>query len=297
MAVTGTGTQADPYIVHGFEEWQSVNVAENGGKFCKWDVSVGTVVDMNNYYPQGDEEFKIYISTDFNEVIIKNFVSHGENFISFASKQATKIEKVTFTDCFGDGCKYIIGNSVDGLLSVTFDTENISVSYTDKSIKTGNHIYGFKATAYNKINAKSVALRYTGFRKFVFGVSGDAVNIHYSTFEINGLTTFSTGESTYSFTGASIYNSFIVINSYQNVDFSKNGTIHNNVFIHNCGGNTDSNHYTFWLPYDECNILLLSQGEYYGNKGNFTIVTSDKNKLKDAEYLASKGFPISTIPG
>lgn len=86
MAVTGTGTQADPFVVHSYSEFISLSghapIGDTKAVYIKWFDEPGQVLDCNDYGSEfkwgsfaavaGYGEYTIYV--DLNGATIKNLI-------------------------------------------------------------------------------------------------------------------------------------------------------------------------------------------------------------------------------
>jgi hypothetical protein len=100
MAYTGTGTQADPYIVDNWDDFLLVcNLTTS--TYIKWADSEDKVVDFNEINPQGyDSTIEIKGNVDFNGWELRNLWSRANRaiMITGASSPLGGISNVRITN-------------------------------------------------------------------------------------------------------------------------------------------------------------------------------------------------------
>jgi len=112
MAITGTGTQQDPFVVHSYNEFISLSkhsVLENEAVYIKWFDEPNQVLDCNIYgtsFKWGEfgtkapvTEGNVTFYIDLNGCTIKNFLIEDGKYM-FKSEGASN----------GFTCKIIVSN-------------------------------------------------------------------------------------------------------------------------------------------------------------------------------------------
>ena len=77
MAISGDGSQANPWVVHNWEEFSEVNVVGSGGKYLKF-ADGGGIIDFNTIQPDGyTSTYTIYPHVDGNGWVWRNLYLKG----------------------------------------------------------------------------------------------------------------------------------------------------------------------------------------------------------------------------
>lgn len=264
MAITGTGTQADPYIVDTWEDF--VTAVGTTGAYV--EVVPGTVWDFNDIAPEQAPSIGITaLHIDGKGLVIKNPRIYG-SFITFTTDSNTiTVENMKIEDFLADGT---VLNKGTGTRQVY--CENVVISGVQSSGSTLVHSAGkggntFRANE-NGGCGFSVECRGGDF------ISGDS----YFNFE-DSIFTLSGGHIGHS-TGTLpwLYNSYVTGECdavYMRYD-SQNVVVNcvtPIAYIRDAGHNIIVNS-------DRCEDV----------SGNCTAVTDEQ--MKDAAYLSSIGFPI-----
>lgn len=92
MAVTGTGTQADPFVVHSYDEFMSLSnhiPVEDASVYIKWFDTPNQVIDCNDYgseFKWGQFVSRADVTTyiDLNGCTIKNFLIDSDHTMFYA---------------------------------------------------------------------------------------------------------------------------------------------------------------------------------------------------------------------
>ena len=269
MAITGTGTQADPYIVDTWEDF--VTAVKPKGVYV--EVKPDTVWDFNDLFPEQAPSIEIgAVRIDGKGLVIKNPRIYG-SFITFntANGNTVTIENLSITNFLADGA---VMNKGIGTRQVY--CENVVISGVQSSGSTLVHSSG---TGGNTFRANenggcgfSVECRggdfmsgdtYFNFEDSIFSMSGG--HIGHSTSTLPWLYyCYVTGECD------SVYMRY----NSQNVIVNCITPI---AYIRDAGHNAIVNS-------DRCDDV----------SGNCTAVTDEQ--LRDAAYLSSIGFPIGVQP-
>ncbi len=127
MAATGTGTQADPYIVDNWDDFLLVcNI--NTTTYIVWDDAEDKVVDFNEINPNGyDSTIEIKGNVDFNEWELRNLTSTANYVLKFTG---TNTNKPTVKNLKITNAKHVIvGNGGAFIFETYVILENLSISY------------------------------------------------------------------------------------------------------------------------------------------------------------------------
>lgn len=270
MAITGTGTQSDPYIVGTWDEF--VSVVGTSGVYV--EVVSGSVWDMNEIAPNGlTSTVNLYAIVKGNGLVIRNLRSSLD--VTFeVSNTSPEIWDISFENIIQSGGAFIKG-------SITWAT--YSYCRFHNCVFTGK-----------MINAVFLELLRTGAVfsadddsscgfEFDFCGSGYFCNVHYDigTTMTDCVLKFG-GEST-----------------------GSNSRIKNLTNCEICGeqpwsswniGNLTTSIVNMEIDSSQSftaspSVTLLNTGKAQGTiSGNFLEVTD--SQLKDASYLQSIGFPI-----
>jgi hypothetical protein len=290
--MTGTGTQADPYIV---DTWADF-VTAVGKSDVYVECAEGTVWDMNDIAPDGiSSRINIYAkSINGNGVIIKKlyFTSNA----SFFFANSTSVTGVDFLDSLVESGTFIYRSG-----SATFQECRFSGIIQDSIFfyNTAN------SSAY--IKRSSINLQFQGNSLFcnghyAGGIGGRGLNLSFCNVSFSGKSANSSAITNYS-----------QANKYNLVGFDNCLVSGTNPFkfLYVCWDSTYSN-YNIGSNYSVFDIIFES-GQIITNAPNriysttnclinsdklngaevlsaFTRVTDDQ--LHDATYLQSIGFPI-----
>lgn len=290
--MTGTGTQADPYIV---DTWADF-VTAVGKSDVYVECAEGTVWNMNDIAPDGINAY-IYISAksiNGNGAIIKKlyFTSNG----AFCFQKSTLVTGIDFLDFLIESEKFIYSTS-----GAVFKKCRFSGMVQDSTffINGGASTAQIKQSSFN-LQFQGNALFYLG--SYVPGIGGRGLILSFCNVRLSGK---STNSST--------------ITSHSQMDK------HNLVGFENCLVNGTNPFKFFYVSWDStysgfnvssnCSVFdfICDSGQTITNAPNrvystttclinsdklngaevlsaFTQVTDDQ--LHDASYLQSIGFPI-----
>ena len=99
MAVTGSGTQADPYIVNNFEEFESLRTDPNTTNNTYIEYS-NDEVDFNDIQPYGyTDRYNLIGHVTMTNIIWKNFTSRADCAISFGGINTSGTLYLEFNNC------------------------------------------------------------------------------------------------------------------------------------------------------------------------------------------------------
>jgi len=87
--MTGTGTQADPYIVDNWADFRTVDTSSSS-IYVKWADSENKIIDFNDIKPDGyNSEIYFPANVDFNGWTLRNFHSTADEAIRYNGSSGT----------------------------------------------------------------------------------------------------------------------------------------------------------------------------------------------------------------
>lgn len=96
MAISGDGSQANPWIVHNWEEFSEVNVSGSGGTYLKF-ADGGGIIDFNTINPDGyTSALNIYPHIDGNGWVWRNIYLKSAGIVFLYSVSNLKLLNVYF---------------------------------------------------------------------------------------------------------------------------------------------------------------------------------------------------------
>ena len=99
MAITGSGTEQDPYIVDNFEEFESLRTDPNTTNNTYIDYS-NDEVDFNDIQPYGyTDRYILTGHITMTNIIWKNFTSRADDAISFSGKSTSGTFSLECNNC------------------------------------------------------------------------------------------------------------------------------------------------------------------------------------------------------
>lgn len=288
MAITGTGTQTDPFRPETWEEILSCTTADS----VYTDFPEDAVFDMNDYYPEGiAETIPLRGFINGNGATIKNAACYTSDAAFRISYRDTlgQISNLNFQNiCYRPG-----GSSYRAL----FQTE----STTFRGV-------AFKQCSFSGMidNTKKSDNGYTS----IFGIDASGT-IYRCSFNIEAIGN-SAGTGTSSGVGIAmgmtIYNNWNARLQYCNIRISGeeywHGVYLDNTYLAGTGssrisllnGNEsviDCEASAITTAYGNQTKILINTDKYSGSLPSGCIGVTEE-QLQDAEYLASLGFPIQT---
>lgn len=294
MAVIGTGTQSDPYLVNNWTDFCSVK--DEDGKYIFWEdlPSSQKIVDLNEEVPGGyAESFTIgSASIDFNGWTIRNLTIN--------------VPGLAITNSLGDIARYIKNGIFQNVfLSCTLPV-GATIGYADdnrnKHYFVNCIISGFWH-ANGSVTEEHAQSKYTIFDKCAINMSVIVDGLVLRTWRYNfdnTITRLNINTNGMITENPLRYNKdskHIRNINYQNPDSSSIAMIiqkaQNCVYIVdsdtkcNYGNSSDAT-----LP-----ITLVRSDNTNDTFDNPTFVAVTDEQLQDADYLFSLGFPIATGVG
>lgn len=127
MAATGSGTQADPYIVDNWDDFLSVcNLTTS--TWIRWADADEKIIDFNEINPQGyDSTIEIKGNVDFNNWELRNLTSTALYVLKFTG---TNVNKPTVKNLKITNAKHVIVDSGGAFVFESYVIlENLSISY------------------------------------------------------------------------------------------------------------------------------------------------------------------------
>lgn len=264
MAITGTGTQADPYVVTTWDEL--VAKAAESGKYVK----LGNNIDMNDEYPEGITTYCTLNCTelDGDGKIIKNLSINGVSCVFKAGSSNMDVKNIKIENLYfisTSGSKYFIDNSTK---KATFT--QLSVSGRFSAPQQGSLVCIFKGDT----NFYRCAFNLHTQGRFRNNEENNLFKLHYCNININGE---GTGKIYFVFDNTYVTGSLSGIDSVFAVQGSSVGVI--DMACPAVTGDYD-------VP------LVLANSDKCSSIYRARAVTTAQ--LTDAEYLSSIGFPIQT---
>lgn len=297
MAVIGTGTQADPYIVNNWTDFCSVK--DEAGKYIFWEdlPTDQKIVDLNEEVPEGYTGYFTIASrkVDFNGWTIRNLSIYAPN-------ATAPIDCGTGTHTIKNG-KFLNCNFS---AHVPFGAMNGSA--LEDCVITGT----FNSTGYHESSDRPSA-RYTAYIRCAINMN---VNIHSSGYtdwqpmlinsvvRLNVISQKSSGDAfginynnaTYDGKNTATHDSKIILDLSLTAESGANNIAitcsGNNVFI------VKSDVKTTFAAYSTYTKVSLVRSDNPNDVYSSTLYKSvTDEQLKDPDYLYSLGFPIATGVG
>ena len=283
--MTGTGTQADPFIVDNWPDF--VTAVETSGAYVAFPEGGGTI-DMNSVAPEGIQQVQLRCaSIEGNGWNICNLYTVGHG--AFYSQSSVTITGLNFLDFYGDfqseAARFFDSSSdypyhytfslckFSGLLTGTYNRAGFSVAW----VSGGSHI---------RLHRCSVNLRLNGSIKFIY--YGGSWNSNANMADFCNIQISGTSPNVF----ADKYN-------YKNCYFS--GKCLSKVELYSASNfnvfNVDFTEAEGFTCYcenpDAINIINTDKLPGVTGGTGFTGVTTEQ--LHDANYLAALGFPIGVV--
>ena len=272
MAITGTGTQADPYVVTTWDEL--VSKAAEFGKYVK----LGADIDMNDEYPEG---LNSAITINCNEIdgdgkSIKNIKTEANRLISTSNINGI-CKNLNFTNMLiGGGSNsttMIYQSDYRGVYK--FNHCKFSGRFEGNSSQKSQIVYGYVRFDYCSFNFQLMS----NSRILAEHSSKHHIFLYYCNINLTG----DTSETLY----------IILKNSYVK------GSLSNATVCAEAQNNSERGLYSVLdvtapaYTADSLTQLVLANSDKCSNIGQYlTSVTTAQ--LTNAEYLSSIGFPIET---
>lgn len=290
--MTGTGTQADPFIVDNWPDF--VTAVGTADAYIEFPAG-GGVIDLNDIAPTGIPEISVSCKSIMgNDWIIQNLYCKKHRGFSTVRGKYVSIDKLHFLNFYfddeGERIKFgtIFGNSEEERQGYYFNECKFSgimnCTYSDSSTYKNNSLfaqdnYWMKC----RVISCSINVRLNGHALLLSGsnYTHNDNRIEYCNIKVSGNSPRWTIDGDYRnclISGDSVATAFDVIRGSANfnvinVDFSGADSF-------NCTGRSDA--------INLINTDLLPSGATIGT--GFVGVTTEQ--LHDATYLASLGFPI-----
>lgn len=264
MAITGTGTQVDPYVVTTWDEL--VSKAAESGKYVK----LGADIDMNDEYPEGITTYCTLncAELDGDGKAIKNLAINGVSCVFKAGSNNVDVKNIKIENLYfisTSGSKYFIDNSTK---KATFT--QLSVSGRFSAPQQGSLVCIFKGDT----NFYRCAFNLKTQGRYRNNEENNLFKLHYCNITINGE---GTGKMYFVFDNTYVTGAMTGIDSVFVVQGSSVGVIDMT-----CGAvNGDYDASLVLANSDKCNSITKARA----------VTTA---QLTNAEYLSSIGFPIQT---
>lgn len=288
MAITGTGTQADPFKPTTWEEFLSVSDTDS----VYIELPEGAVFDMNDYYPEGiAETIPLRGFINGNGAIIKNAACYT----------ADAAFRISLNDTLGQ----ISNLNFQNIRYQPAGSDYRALFQTESTTFRGT---AFKLCSFSGIidNTGSSGNGYTS----LFGIDAYGT-VYRCSFNIKAIGN-SAGTGTRSGVGIAmgmtLYNNWDAKLQYCNIKISGeeywHGIYLDNTYLTGTGSSRISLLYgnesvidceasAITKAYGNQTKILINTDKYSGSIPSGCIgVTTEQ--LKDAEYLSSLGFPIQT---
>ena len=109
--MTGTGTQADPYIVDNWEDF--IGISSKSDIYVRWADSDNKVIDFNEVNPQGyTKSITFPANVDFNGWTLRNFHSTASTAIKYGSGASYAIKNLIFENFYIMSNTFIYGQYI-----------------------------------------------------------------------------------------------------------------------------------------------------------------------------------------
>lgn len=281
--MTGSGTQADPYIITTWEELIDTT-SRTTIDFCEWD---GGDIDLNDIKPEGYmDSIVINGIIDFKDATIKNLrtIAGNKTPIVFAFGTNGYIKNLNLLNCFFTGSyRYAIQFGQD--VSSDIYLENLRIG-TFLDLASSDDCTIIRTTPDSRSYSSTFQKCSFNFRSdtqskvcLVYGRRQDFYDCQFD-FDIKSRDRYNVVENEYK---ADVYHSIIKGRYVGQTETTKNFT----------GFNNHSNIYLF----DEGSYTSNSQGITIYNSENCTITGTNvvgctSTQMADTTYLKSIGFAI-----
>lgn len=283
--MTGTGTQADPFIVDNWPDF--VTAVETSGAYVAFPEGGGTI-DMNSVAPEGISQVQLRcVSIEGNGWNICNLYTVGHG--AFYSRSSVTINNLNFLNFYGDFQSEkarFFDNGDNNPFHYTFNLCRFSGLLVGTNDRAGFSSAWVAGGSHIRLHRCSVNLRLNGSIKFIY--YGGSWNANGNMADFCNIQISGTSPNVF----ADKYN-------YRNCYFS--GKCLSKVELYN-----DSNFNVFNIDFLEAQnfscycanpdaINIINKDKLPGVTGGtgFTGVTTEQ--LHDAVYLASLGFPIGVV--
>ena len=289
MAITGTGTQADPYKPTTWEEFLSCTTTDS--VYTELPEGGGTF-DMNDYYPEGIAE----------TIPLRGFISgNGWTIKNAACYTADAAFRISLNDTLGEISNLNFQNiryqPTGSGYRALFQTESTTFSGTafklcsfsgiaDNTSSSGNGYTSlFGIDAYGTVYRCSFNIKTIGNSAGTGTTSGVGIAM--------GMTAYNNWNAKLQYCNIKIsgeeywHGVYLDISYLTGTGSSRISLLHGNESVIDCEASVITN------AYGNQTKILINTGKYSGTIPSGCIgVTTEQ--LKDAEYLASLGFPIQT---
>ncbi|MDE6679597.1 MAG: hypothetical protein K2K02_11215 [Ruminococcus sp.] len=267
--MTGTGTQADPYIV---DNWADFMSTSKNATYIEWDKNAeNKVIDFNEIRPQGySTTVKMGGHTKYNGWVFKNFYSTASIALEFGSAGET-ISGVTFENLYWE---------VSGSASYFLHCEG---NYSNKSV-FDNCIFSGRIAIPSAGCFCSEIMRRCALNLSISSLS-DTFRLSYENIENSDI-----------ILDIPNVNTFIV--AYRNVTNSRiSGKISATTSVKICESSTSGYNIINFesnqpLKYVGFGISVYNSDLAEKDSSSTNLIGCTPEQLKNAEYLYSIGFPI-----
>lgn len=274
MAISGSGTQADPWIVHNWEEFLSVK-DESYTTYIKF-ADGGGIIDFNEIQPQGITTFLSCTPTlDGNGWVWRNMYFTGSGKLGF-SMSVSNLNILNL---------YYTGNS--NILDINDNSNNLVISGVAQS-SSGINLFGRGSTGYGTISRCSCNLK---VRSPAFTIGNNSrLSYEQNHFHVNAK-----GTGRVDLIGGS---GAVRNNLFTGSLYTSNGS---NCVIFPSYTGTQFNvvdmdvNYTVGTSLSSINTINLYNSDkmsYSSSISSPYVIPCTTAQLKDAAYLESIGFPV-----
>lgn len=291
--MTGTGTQADPYICETWEELLSVTTAAS--VYAEISDNAEKIVDLNETIPQGySESIELSGHIDFKGLIIKNFRSYARRAIYIQARHTGNSWKnVTFDNFYqqysgSDSKDYAFIGTDTGESKILMQNCNFYGKLNYNHSNSSGKVCAFYSSNYKVLTfdqcAFTVEISCNNHAVDVFRmnyIKDSHVKINVNALSANIVTVENlSGKSRY------IFNSFVE----GKVTVSDTTT---NIY---CGdGYSGFNYFSLQtnvaLAYGGYGVSVFNSDLSPDTVGHDTFAGCTSEQLKNANYLCSVGFP------
>lgn len=110
--MTGTGTQADPFIVDNWSDFSTIST-DNSKIYVRWADTGNKVIDFNDIKPEGfSTTVNFPANVDFNGWILRNFHSTAGSAITIGVTSATGVQNLIFENFYIISTNLFNGNFI-----------------------------------------------------------------------------------------------------------------------------------------------------------------------------------------
>lgn len=264
--MTGTGTQANPYIATTWDEL--AEKAAISGAYIK----LGNDINLNDEYPEGitSETTVGCTEIDGDNHIIKNLANKNCGIFTPAPNVFAMIKNTKFLNCRLKGFSFVVHSSYGG---ITFSLCSFSGGLYENAVFSSQTATLRRCSMNFNLNGNPTSASLSGGEQTYYYYCN--IKLKNGILRMNGENNYVTGENMSVLVGTGKYNVFDVSIPTENYITFANDHYHGHY-------NTNS-----LINGDK----VEGSKTFNANDGNYAVTTE---QLTDAAYLSSISFPIQT---